>query len=394
MKKTFLKSIFISLAIFFCAVLILTNLPLTAKAVASDFDCTLSAAPVNTTTNDPNEYMQYGCTDVFTYTAEQAAAAGVPSGCEGTVVKVVGDSPCIGARLDFSAKKIPINLVESLTVRFYIETHEGNGSGKPQLRIPKPLVGGHWVYQPGSTASVTGQWASETIERNDVFYSLADENGFLGKTELCLRSNVILPLYIDSIKVNLYQDDGVAPVLTYNGEDSITLPLNSTLMLDVSAYDTQEKCNKDVEYVWGNGVELDGNGMPTTKGNYTLILRAKDYYGNVSEKQLNVTVIEPYFGAPTIHLNFSSIHAQVGAMPILNVKATSAIGIKQVVKVWSVGALDELGRLKEGNHTYTITAIDTAGNETVKTINAYVTVNEPTYDNLIDENELSGFVIS
>ena len=146
--------------------------------------------------------------------------------------------------------------------------------------------------------------------------------------------------------------------------------------------------------MWENVVELDGNGMPTTKGNYTLILRAKDYYGNVSEKQLNVTVVEPYFGAPTIHLNFSSIHAQVGAMPILNVKATSAIGIKQVVKEWSVGALDERGRLKEGNHTYTITAIDTAGNETVKTINVYVTVNEPTYDNLIDENELSGFVIS
>ncbi len=386
MKKNLLKSIFMGLAFALCGAMAISNAPVTAKASSSDFDCAISAAPKD------GAYMYYGSTDVIAYTAEEAAAAGVPAGYEGQVLEVVG-SVSKGVLLDFSAMEIPIGLVKSFDVRFYAETNAANTNGKPQIRIPRPFEPEAWVYQPGSTASVTGEWATETIEKN--FSSLANKDGILDKFELAIRTNAKIAFYIDAINVNLYENDGIAPVITYKGEEEVVVGIGSELMLDVHAYDAQEKCNKSVEYIWEDGVALDEKGTPTAKGEYTLTLRAKDYFGNISEKTLNVTVLEPDTQAPVINLTFTEMYVQVGTTPILNVKVTDDCAILEVTKVWSDGALDKYGRLTEGTHTYTVTAIDTSNNKAVKTLTVHVTVDEPTYDNVIDENEFaSGCVVT
>ena len=379
MKKNLLKNIFMSLALALCGVMAISNAPVTAKAASSDFDCAVSAGAKD------SQYIYYGSTQAIVYTAEEAAAAGIPAGYEGQVIEVIG-STSKGVLLDFSAKEIPIALVKSFDVRFYAETNAANTNGKPQVRIPKPFAADAWVYQPGSTASITGEWTTETIAGRD-FSSLANANGILDKFELAIRSNARIAFYLDAINVNLYENDGVAPILAYNGTDAITIGLDSELKLDVSAYDTQEKCNKAIEYIWEDGVTLDENGVPATKGDYTLTLRTKDYYGNTSEKVLNVTVVEPDKTAPVINLTCTEMYVQVGTMPILNIQATDDRALAEVTKVWSDGALDKYGKLTEGTHTYTVTAIDTSENKTVKTLTVYVTADEPVFDNVIDENE-------
>ncbi len=49
----------------------------------TDFPCSYEARPVDT------EYMCYGSSEVIRYTADEAAAAEIPAGYEGDVLKVV-----------------------------------------------------------------------------------------------------------------------------------------------------------------------------------------------------------------------------------------------------------------------------------------------------------------
>lgn len=382
MKRNFLKSIFMSLALSLCGVMAISNAPVEAKAATSDFPCTYSAS-------GKNEYVYYGSTNVITYTAEEAAVAGIPAGYEGNVIAVEG-AVSKGVLLDFSALEIPIGLVKSFDFRFYLGQNSANTGGKPQIRIPRPTgtaATDEWIYQPGNTPSVTGEWATETVEKD--FSALANADGNLNKFEISVRSNAEIAFYIDSIAVNLYENDGVAPVLNYKGEDVIFLSKGAALGLDVSAYDAQEKCNKAVEYIWENGVALNENGTPEEQGEYALTLRTKDYYGNASEKTLTVKVSEPDTQKPVINLNFTEMYVQVGTTPIFNVQVTDNRAIAEVTKVWSEGALDAYGRLTEGTHTYTVTAKDTSGNQSQKTLTVYVTVDEPVYDNVIDEEAMA-----
>ena len=375
------------LALFICGASILQNMPVKANAeTTSDFPCAYSAGPADT------QYMRYGSSEVITYTAEQAAEVDVPEGYSGNVLKVVplsGGTSC-GVLLDFSAKEIPVSLVESLEFCFYVGSHATNTNAYPQLRIAMPNKMNDWVYQPGSTASKTDTWTTETVQNtNSLFDKLADENGNLNKFELSIRSKAQIPFYIDGIALNMVQNDGVAPVITYNGADAISVAQGAALNLDVTAYDAQEKCEKTIEYIWAEGVSLDEKGVPTSAGEYALTLKATDYFGNVSEKTLAVTVVEPDVKAPVICLTFTEMYVQVGTIPVLNVTVTDEVALAETSCVWSEGALDDYGKLTEGTHTYTVTATDTSGNQAVKTLTVHVTVDEPTYENIIDEEALT-----
>ena len=388
MKKNLLKKIFTAFTLSLCAVVALQNTPVktSAETTTEEFPCTYSAAPMD------KEYMCYGSSEVVCFTAEEAAAAGVPEGYSGSVIRGLpntGGNSC-GILLDFSAKEIPVSLIESLEFCFYIESHASNTGSRPQLRIAEPgRVNDAWVYQPGSTPSQAGVWTTETVENtNSLFSKLANENGYLHKFELSIRSNIALPFYVDSIVVNMVENDGVAPVISYSGEDEIIVSMGAELGVNATAYDAQEKCAVPVEYIWADGVTLDEKGVPTVGGEYTLTLRAKDYFGNVSEKTLTVSVAEPDLQAPEIGLTFTEMHVKVGTTPILNIKVTDDRAIANVTKVWSDGALDEYGRLTVGTHTYTVTATDTSGNTAEKTLTVYVTADDPTYDNVIDEEAL------
>ena len=105
-----------------------------SAATSSDFNCEYTA----TGTGNLDPYVYYGCTEVNTYTAEEAAAKGIPAGYENEVLEVLGITNR-GILVDFSAQQIPFDLVEALEFRVYLGEAEANvGTVYPQLRIPKP----------------------------------------------------------------------------------------------------------------------------------------------------------------------------------------------------------------------------------------------------------------
>lgn len=354
-----------------------------ASAEASEFPCTISAAPMD------KSYMCYGSSAVVGYTAETAVAAGVPEGYEGQVFEVQpldGGASC-GALLDFSASNISLALVESLEFRIYIPYNASNTGSRPQMRIAKPFdVNNAWVYQPGNTPTPAGEWTTVVVEKNYQFSSLADEDGDLYKFELSVRSNVKQVFYVDSIAVNLKADDGVAPVINYNGADTIYANEGTQFDLNVTAYDELEARNVDVEYVWDK-TPFDENGN-LVYGKYTLKLVAKDGYGNTSERTLTLVVEEVDTKKPVISCPVTQMYAVVGTIPVLNITASDNSGRVEVSKAWSNGALAKNGSLTEGTHTLTITASDPSGNKATHTITIYVTTEENFGDNVVDEENM------
>jgi len=384
MKKVFKKTSLVSCLLALCSVFVAWVTPVQASAQTdSDFDCAYSVP-----TGKP--YFQYGASEVITYTQEEAKAAGVPDGYSGTVlsVKPVSSSASgSGVLLDFSALEMPACMVEHIAVRFYLGESDKNTGGRPQLRIMSPITD-DWVYQP-EKASVTGEWATETIENTDsVFDQLANEKGCLDKFELSVRVTEHVDFYIDSVTLKLLENDGVGPEIRCEG-DSLTVAVGGNFILDATAYDAQEKCEKPLEYIWESGVELGENGAPTKAGEYVLTLRAVDYHGNESTKTIAVTVIELDREKPVIHLNFTVMYAQVGMIPTLNFEVTDNQNVAEVTRTWSEGALDKKGALTEGTHTYTVTAKDDSDNVATHTVTVIVTKDEHDFDNVVDEEALS-----
>ncbi|MBO5737445.1 MAG: tyrosine-protein phosphatase [Clostridia bacterium] len=345
----------------------------------SDFPCTYSANP-------DKLYSGYGSSTVTAYTAEEAAAAGIPAGYEGTVLSVVPISGNLcGVILDFTAKNIPLGLIDSLQFRVYIG--EGAGTGNyPQIRIPRPDGTGNWVYQVNQAVAM-GQWITVTVPYSSSFEYIS-ANGNLGAFELSLRANAKVPFYVDSAKV-IFKDDGKAPVINYTGADAIAVQLGDALDLPVTVTDTQET-GLQVQYIWEDGVALNENGTPKQVGTYALTLKVVDFFGHTATKTISVTVIESDGEAPVIGMNLNEVKAMAGAKPMFAVNATDNSGLVTVTKTWSNGALDKRGNLTVGEHTWTIVAEDVSGNKTTKTVRFIVTENEPAYAYVVDEGSAFG----
>ena len=347
----------------------------------TDFPCSYEARPVDT------EYMCYGSSEVIHYTADEAASAGVPAGYENDVLKVVPIGASAGVFLDFSAYEIPVFLLKSLEFRVFIETNAANTGSRPQLRIAKPnAVNSAWVHQPGDTPTPSGEWTTVSVEKNNHFSSITNEKGYLNKFELSVRSNVKIPFYIDKISYTLVENDGAAPIITYNGEDEITTSVGADFTVNVSAFDAQESRSIEVERAWSAGaLDEDGN---LTVGTHTLTLTATDYFGNKAEKIVMVNVCEPDVEAPVIHMP-ESIYAEVGSIFLVNMPITDNREVASVTSIWSDGALDEDGKLVEGTHTLTVIAVDTSGNKTEKVATVYVTNDGNGNGEIVDEEELT-----
>ena len=360
-----------------------------AVEVDSDFQCIYAANP-NKMVGATN-VGGYGSSAVNTYTAEEAAAKGIPAGYENEVLEVVGigSSAHSGLLLDFSREEVPLSLLESLDFRVYIGISDKNaGTNYPQLRIPNPDGSGSWVYQK-SEALTAGEWINFSIAKNSSFSSLCDENGYLSIFEFALRSQGKVDFYIDSITYVLKADDGQAPVINYAGSDTITVAMGSIMDLAVTATDAMEG-ELPVEYIWSEGTVLDENGTPTQVGSYTLTFKSVDYFGHTATKTITVNVTEADRTAPVINFNISEIKTMVGAMPMFKVSATDNSGNVTVTKAWSEGALDKKGRLTVGTHTWTITAVDSSGNTATKVVTFIVTESEPAYSFVTDESDIFG----
>ena len=314
----------------------------------NDFPCAYSANP-------DKLYKGYGSSAVTAYTAAEAAAAGIPAGYEGTVLKVTtlasNASVGCGVLLDYTAENIPLGLIESLQFRVYIgKVSVNEGTNYPQIRIANP--NGDWIYQVNK-ANTSGEWITVTIPYNSNFEGISN-NGNLAAFELSLRTKGETAFYVDSAKVVL-KDDGKAPVINYTGADAIAIQLGGALNLPVTVTDTQET-NLQLQYIWDNGVELNENGTPKNVGVYNLTLKVVDFFGHTATKTLTVSVIESDGEAPVIDLNFNEVKAVVGAKPMFTINATDNSGIATVKEAWSNGALDKRGNLTVGTHTWTIEA--------------------------------------
>ena len=157
-----------------------------SAATERDFPCQYSAS-------GKNEYVYYGSSEVITYTAAEAEAAGVPAGYENNVVKVVGrgTETSLGMLLDFSAEEYPLEYLESITFRVYVGVHASNTGGKPQLRIPDPAdFGNGWIWQPGDTPTAAGEWTEVTVPKSSKFSAIS-KDGKLYKFEIAIRSTFL-----------------------------------------------------------------------------------------------------------------------------------------------------------------------------------------------------------
>ena len=354
-----------------------------AVSTSDDFNCAYSVS------GKTSDYVYYGSTDVKTYTAEEAAAAGVPAGYEGEVIEVMG-STSRGFLLDFSAQQIPMGLVEALEFRVYLGLHASNeGTNYPQIRIPNPYaLGSEWVFQEGK-ATPTGEWTTVRVPATKAKFPSLGENGYLNKFELSVRSQGSIVFYVDSIDYVLKANDNVAPVINCTEGETFTAALGEALDFTVTATDAQQG-DVPVEYIWDNGVELNANGTPVNAGTYNLTLKAVDFYGNTSTKTVKVKVVEADRTAPTIALDITEVKTMAGVKPMLKVTATDDSGNCTVTKTWSEGALDKKGCLTAGTHTWTIVATDMFGNQSTKTVTFIVTANEPAYSFVTDESDIFG----
>lgn len=386
-----MKKFLLSLISIFSLTLSLICTP-TVKIYAneSNFDCNYYAKVQEFTSNVPH----YGCKEVKLYSYDEAVEAGIPEGFSGEVLEVVNNTTNRGIVLDFSVKKYPVKYVKSITFRVYVGDDGNPSDTYPEVRIPKPKFKDHWSLREHVNQK-TNQWIEITIGdglNSESFTGTMNDlskDGYLNQFELAIRHNGPVGIfYIDSIKVNLIENDGIAPTLKYNGNDTVTVSEGQILNFDVTATDEIEgKVN--VDFIWGDTSNLDENGNPL-KGTHTLTFSATDYYGNTSQKTITVIVEEADVTAPIINVKTNQIHAVVGTTPIINVIAIDdKDGEVQVNYIWSENALTKDGKLNEGIHTLTISATDFSGNKVTETITFTVSEEDEEFDNVIDEEILT-----
>lgn len=364
-------------------ILIFAMIPatLSGKAAKADienqeFACAYSAAKAD------QEYLVYGSDRVVTMSAQEAKTNGVPDGYQGQVLKVEGGINK-GLLLDFSAQKIPTNVIDSIKFRVCVT------QSITEVRIMYPKRNGHWAMRYSKIAGVTNQWVDITLGSDGTnfcqspYMSCLSEDGYLNKFELSVRGNVVNDFYIDSVTVSFKQDDKTAPVIDCY-KNTIVVAENAS-GLDITAHDAYEDRDVDVQYIWPEGIKVGENGIPNP-GTYRLILRASDFSGNQAEKTITLIVKEVDTEAPVIQIRRNELKAVVGTIPNLKVAATdNSTAEPAITETWSDGALDEEGRLVSGTHTYTVTATDDAGNRSTKEIAVYVTDTENWTDPIVDE---------
>ncbi len=346
------------------------------SAEVSDFSCDYSVLLKG------DEFFKFGATEVITYSEEEAETAGVPTGYENQVISVKNSGASLGIGLNFSAQKIPVALIDGLTVRVYLGVSTENTGNYPQVRISDPASSTAWVYLPGDGATVTGEWVTVNIPSTN--FSKISKDGYFNKFELSVRSQGKIAFYIDSISLNLKKNDGIAPVITYDGGDTIEWYEGIPFETSATAYDLQDQCNVDVTYHFAEDTQFAEDGT-LMQGAWQMTMVATDYFGNKTKKIFIVVVKMPDNTPPKILTAPQIMYATIGSLPILNPKATDENGEVTVTGAWSTGALDSKGKLTEGTHTYTITAIDFVGNKATHTVTVIVSTDSVFGDNFIDE---------
>ena len=136
----------------------------------------------------------YNCAAMDVYNETEAAAAGVPSGYSGYVVKVTSAaSGASGITLDFSGKNISLNDVLAVSLRVYYP------SNTSEVRITR-TAGVSWVKR--YAASNSGTWDTVVLSASEIS-ALDDGSGKIGKFNLGFRFSTMAEsiTYIDFVSV-------------------------------------------------------------------------------------------------------------------------------------------------------------------------------------------------
>lgn len=314
-------------------------------------------AEIPYTDRDPKiSAYSYDKMDVYT---KDNAPNDVPEGYEGYVMKLTASSSS-GITVDFSDRHINPSVVKALHMRvYYPDTTK-------EVRITID-AGYSWVLR--HQANSPGRWEDVTLSSQSEIKKLCNASGELGKFGFGFRfydGKGTSVAYIDTVRVELVESDGVPPVITYDGPHDISMTAGKPLVTGATAFDEYEGRAFPVVAEWSDG-SLDGNGLPV-EGEHVCTLSATDSFGNRSEIKLNVKVGARDTEPPVINARFDRITTAAGCIPALGLTATDNEDDVSVTETWSDGALDAAGRLTAGEHTLTLTSADLTGNKTEKTV--------------------------
>ncbi len=307
----------------------------------------------------------YDYKSMAVYTEEEAAAAGVPTGYSGHVMKLTGTAE-VGIAMDLTEWRIPLSLVESMTFRVYVP----HTIKEVRLANTADFIVRYIPTQTNAWVDIT-LYPDGTGFNNYDFTDMMNPDQTLGAFHFCLRFNSGSDEtgYVDGFSVKLKENDGVAPIVQYEGSTVIETTAEKPLFLrDLIAFDEQEDRYILPVLTWSEGA-VDENGL-MQKGQHTCVAVFKDYFGNSSEITLQVQVGDKDTQPPEIKFGLNRIQATVGTHVELEetIVVTDNCDAVTPVFVWSEGALDAYGRLRVGTHTLTITARDLTGLEAQKTV--------------------------
>lgn len=301
----------------------------------------------------------------------EAAAAGVPEGYSGHVLKLTGGkSGGLGIGLDLG--KYHYMDIEKITFRVWCSSDVRTNEG---LRMTDSSIS-TWIMMANVT---TGEWCDIVLESGSSYFqggrtfaNLNDGTGYCKTVNLCFRLNsgVVTTVYIDSITVDVRDPDVEAPVISYEGESVIDTVEGVSPNFGITAHDAYYDNDITPEYIWSNGA-LDAQGN-FVKGTHTCTVKATDKAGNSSEITLTINVKEKDVTAPIIEELPERIVAETGARLVLEIDVTDNNDDVEPVLDFSEGTFDEKGRLAAGEHTLTVSATDRSGNTSMRVVTIIV----------------------
>ncbi|MBP5311445.1 MAG: hypothetical protein J6112_01255 [Clostridia bacterium] len=325
-------------------------------------------------------------TNLSVISSEEAAAEGVPAGYRGYVIKM---DPAVspGVTFDFSAAKINVYSIKSITFRMYVEATDGDvktGDAKyPEIRIPYPKKDNVWAVRYDAS-NKTNTWFTMTLTpagdnmtsegkknsgTDNALMSFADSEGNLNIFELAVRRHEGEGhFYVDSVIINYKKNTGTGPIITYDGPDTVKLPKGAKITVEVKAYDEDEERECPVKIDWAPGTVLEEDGYPAAGTKQVLVISSADSFGNTTEHRVNVDVLPKDTTPPSITTGTDVVKCVAGTYPQIKGTIEDDAEVLSVKYTWQKGALDSLGRIVEGTFELRIKAQDTSGNNSEKVI--------------------------
>ena len=229
----------------------------------------------------------YGGCNLTVIASEKAAAAGVPEGFTGNVLKMSNaDKPGqTDMALDFSALNYKRKFITGLSFRIYIVGTASDNAKHPEFRIPYPGKPDNWVVGGGIGANKTDEWITVSLTPDQLDKICID--GYLKTVAVCLRTNAATTMYIDKIELTTIEFEHEPPVISAPVTEFKVTEGAYPVSTDKIATVTDNSGEYFVSYEWSEGA-LDDLGR-LRKGTHTCKVIATDRCDNVAT--LDITYI-------------------------------------------------------------------------------------------------------